>query len=185
MTSLVLKMSISLDGYVARADGSNDWIAPSYTADARRWTVDTLSNAGAHLMGATTYRAMAAYWPDSDQPYAKPMNEIPKVVFSNSLESADWGETSIVRGDLAKGIRSLKQKGSDKYLLAHGGTRFVRSLVDTGLIDEFRLLVHPVLLGAGERIFTEPLAIEPVTTTAFSGGAVAHIFRPAASAPHG
>jgi len=136
-------------------------------------------------MCATTYRAMAAYWPDSAEPYAKPMNEIPKVVFSNSLESADWGETSIVRGDLAEGIRSLKRKGSDRYLLAHGGARFVRSLVDTGLIDELRLLVHPVLLGGGERIFSEPLAVEPVTTTAFSGGTVAHILRPAATAPHG
>jgi dihydrofolate reductase len=173
-------MSVSLDGYVARADGSNDWISPSYSGDATEWTVDTLGNASAHLMGATTYRAMAAYWPDSDQPYAKPMNEIPKVVFSNSLESADWGATRIVAGDLAEGVRQLKEESADKYLLAHGGARFVRSLVKTGLIDEFRLLVHPALLGAGEQIFTEPLAIEPVSTTAFSGGAVAHVFRPQA-----
>ena len=62
------------------------------------------------------------------------------------------------------------------YLLAHGGTRFVRSLVETGLIDEYRLVIHPVVLGAGERLFTAPLAIEPISTTAFSGGAVAHVF---------
>jgi len=64
----------------------------------------------------------------------------------------------------------------DGYLLAQGGVRFARSLVAAGLIDEYRLVVHPVVLGAGERLFTTPLAIEPISTLAFSGGAVAHVF---------
>ena len=64
----------------------------------------------------------------------------------------------------------------DGYLLAHGGARFARSLVETGLIDEYRLVTHPVVLGAGERIFMAPLTIEPMSTIAFSGGAVAHVF---------
>jgi dihydrofolate reductase len=105
------------------------------------------------------------------------MNEIPKVAFSNSLTSADWGETEIATGDLAEAIRRLKQqRSSDGYLLAQGGTRFARSLVETGLIDEYRLAIHPVILGAGERIFTAPLTIESVSTSVFSGGAVAHVF---------
>ena len=102
--------------------------------------------------------------------------EIPKVAFSNSLTSADWGETEIAAGDLAEAITRLKQERSDGYLLAHGGARFARSPVETGLIDEYRLAVHPVVLGAGERIFRAPLTIEPASTTAFSGGAVAHVF---------
>ena len=105
------------------------------------------------------------------------MNEIPKVVFSNSLTSADWGETEIATGDLVEAIRRLKrQPSSDGYLLAQGGTRFARSLVETGLIDEYRLVIHPVILGAGQRIFTAPLTIESMSTTVFSGGAVAHVF---------
>jgi dihydrofolate reductase len=105
------------------------------------------------------------------------MNEIPKVVVSNSLTSADWGETEIATGDLAEAIARLKrQRSSDGYLLAQGGTRFARSLVQTGLIDEYRLVIHPVILGAGERIFTAPLTIESMSTTVFSGGAVAHVF---------
>ena len=104
------------------------------------------------------------------------MNEIPKVVFSNSLTSADWGETTIATGDLAEAIARLKQERSGGYLLAQGGVRFARSLVETGLIDEYRLVVHPVVLGAGERLFIAPLTIEPMSTTAFSGGAVAHVF---------
>ena len=176
MASLVLKMSVSLDGYVAPRDGSTDWIAAGGSDDALRWTVETVSGAGAHLMGATTYAGWAGYWPGASGPFAGPMNEIPKVVFSNSLESADWGETTIAAGDLAEAVARLKQERSDGYLLAHGGARFARSLVATGLVDEYRLLVHPAVLGAGERIFLAPLPVEPLSTTVFSGGAVAHVF---------
>src|SRR6476469_10351515 len=104
------------------------------------------------------------------------MNEIPKVMFSNSLASAGWRGTEIAAGDLTEAITRLRQERTDGYLLAHGGTRFARSLVETGLIDEYRLVVHPVVLGAGERLFTAPLAIEPISTIAFSRGAVAHVF---------
>jgi dihydrofolate reductase len=176
MASLVLKMSISLDGYVAPPDGSGAWKAAGRSDDSTSWVVETVSNAGAHLVGAATYAEWASYWPSASGPFAEPMNEIPKVVFSNSLRSADWGETEIVAGDLADAITRLKQERSGGYLLAQGGARFARSLVETGLIDEYRLAVHPVVLGAGERLFTAPLTIEPMSTTVFSGGAVAHVF---------
>jgi dihydrofolate reductase len=97
-------------------------------------------------------------------------------VFSDTLASADWAKTTIAKGELAKAITRLTQEPFDGYLLAHGGVRFARSLVETGLIDEYRLVTHPVVLGAGERIFNAPLTIEPMSTTAFSGGAVAHVF---------
>jgi dihydrofolate reductase len=176
MASLVLKMSISLDGYVAPADGSTDWVAAGRSEDGARWTLETVSNAGAHLIGAATYARWAGFWPDAAGPFAQPMNEIPKVVFSDSLTSADWGPATIARGDLAAAVARLKQERPDGYLLAQGGARFARSLVQAGLIDEYRLVVHPVILGAGERLFTMPLTIEPVSTTAFSGGAVAQVF---------
>src|SRR3954447_9437901 len=176
MSSLVLKMSVSLDGYVAPIDGSADWVAAGRSDDGARWTVETLSNAGAHLMGATTYAGWAGYWPGASGPFAEAMNEIPKVVFSSSLASADWGETEIAAGDLTEAVTRLKQERSGGYLLAHGGTRFARSLVATGLIDEYRLVIHPVVLGAGERIFLAPLTIEPMSTTVFSGGALPPLF---------
>jgi dihydrofolate reductase len=143
---------------------------------AASWTLETVSNAGTHLIGAATYAEWAAYRPGAPGPFAKPMNEIPKVVFSNSLESADWGPTTIATGDLAEAVTRLKQERSGGYLLAQGGVRFARSLVQTGLIDEYRLVVHPVFLGAGERLFLAPLTIAPTSTTVFSGGAVAHVF---------
>ncbi len=177
MASLVLKMSVSLDGYVASLDGSSDWIAAGRSDDSTSWVLETVSNAAAHLIGAATYAGWAGYWSGASGPFAKAMNEIPKVVFSDSLKSADWGETEIAAGDLAEAVARLKQeRSSDGYLLAQGGTRFARSLVQTGLIDEYRLVVHPVVLGAGERIFLAPLTIEPMSTTVFSGGAVAHVF---------
>jgi dihydrofolate reductase len=176
MASLVLKMSISLDGFVAPPDGSSDWAAAGRSDDGARWTVETLSNAGAHLMGAATYAGWAGYWPGASGPIAEAMNEVPKVVFSNSLTSVDWAGTTIVTGDLADAVTRLKQERSGGYLLAQGGVRFARSLVETGLIDEYRLLIHPVVLGAGERLFTAPLTVEPTSTTVFSGGAVAHVF---------
>jgi dihydrofolate reductase len=176
MTSLILKMSVSLDGYIAPVDGSSGWEAAGRSPDGAEWVLDTVSNASAHLVGAATYARWAGAWPSASGPFAAPMNEIPKVVFSNSLTSADWGETTIATEDLAGVVAHLKQERSGGYLLAQGGVRFARSLVETGLIDEYRLVVHPIVLGAGEPLFTAPLTIEPVSTTAFSGGAVAHVF---------
>ncbi len=176
MASLVLKMSVSLDGFVAPIDGSSDWVAAGRSDDGASWVLETVSNAGTHLIGAATYAAWAGYWPSASGPFAKPMNEIPKVVFSDSLASADWGETTIATGDLATAVTRLKQERPGGYLLAQGGVRFARSLVETGLIDEYRLVVHPVMLGAGERLFMAPMAIEPMSTTVFSAGAVAHVF---------
>ncbi len=176
MASLVLKMSVSLDGYVASADGSGEWIAAGRSEDSTSWVLETVSGAGAHLIGANTYKAWATMWPTASGPFAKAMNEIPKFAFSNSLASADWGETTIASGNLATAVARLKQEHSGGYLLAQGGVRFARSLVETGLIDEYRLVVHPVILGAGERLFSSPLSVEPIRTVAFSSGAVAHVF---------
>ncbi|MCW2497327.1 dihydrofolate reductase family protein [Jatrophihabitans sp.] len=176
MASLILKMSISLDGYVAPPDGSTEWSEAGRSPDGASWTLDTISNAAAHLMGSATYARWADFWPGAPGPFAKPMNELPKLVFSNSLQSADWAETTIVSGDLADAVTRLKREWPSGYLLAQGGARFARSLAQTGLIDEYRLVIHPVILGAGERLFTAPLTIEPIRTTAFSSGAVAQVF---------
>lgn len=176
MAALVLKMSVSLDGYIAPADESSGWEAAGRSDDGARWVLDTVSNAGTLLAGAATYARWADYWPGATGPFARPMNEIPKVVFSGSLTSASWGPVTIARGGLAPAITCLKRERTGGYLLAQGGVRFARSLVRTGLIDEYRLVVLPVILGAGEQLFTMPLTLEPVSTTAFSRGAVAHVF---------
>ena len=131
-------------------------------------------------MGGVTYRDMAAHWPSSTEPYAAPMNQIPKIVFSASLKNADWRDTRIVAGDLAKEIARLKQEpGRD--LLAHGGVRFAQSLVRTRSIDEYWLVIHPIALGRGKRIFSDlaaPMRFKLVNQAKFKTGLIAMEMQP-------
>ncbi len=108
------------------------------------------------------------------------MNEIPKVVFSKTLKEATWTDSRVASGDLADEVARLKREPG-KNLLVHGGARLVQSLVKHGLIDEYRLLIHPVVLGSGLRLFPEreqPLNLRLVNSTRFDKGAVANVYRP-------
>lgn len=180
MRRLVLKMQVTVDGFVGGTSGELDWIFGSLSDDATSWIVDTLWQAGVHVMGRTAYHDMAAHWPTSTEPFAAPMNEIPKVVFSKSLTEADWPETTIADGDLTEEITRLKQTPG-KDIVAHGGARFVQSLAAHGLVDEYRLVVHPVTLGAGLPLFTTRQDLRLASATPFSGGAVALVYHPSRS----
>jgi len=150
---------------------------------------------------------MKAWWPYSDEPYAPPMNAIPKAYFSRgqsrdtgttqALEDArrlvprpsagqkapdveSWERASKLTGDLATEINGLKAQNG-KPILAHGGASFARSLIETGLIDEYQFLVHPIALGRGLAIFTDlaaPLDLTLVTSQRFPTGAVANVYQP-------
>jgi dihydrofolate reductase len=163
-------MGVSLDGIVAipRDEGSvpvmeGQWGLPPEDPELTKLKLEVVREAGAHLMGRVTYEAMAGYWPTSTHAYAAPMNEIPKIVFSNTLERADWGDTRIVPGDLAGQIARLKREPG-KDLLAHGGATFVQSLARDDLIDEYRLITHPVAVGVGLPMF------KPANATALGPG---------------
>ncbi|QSQ21837.1 dihydrofolate reductase family protein [Pyxidicoccus parkwayensis] len=180
MRKLVLKMHMSLDGFVGGPKGEVEWVFHARDDKATAWVVDGLWNAGAHLMGRRTYGDMAAHWPKSTAPYAAPMNQIPKVVFSKTLKQATWTDSRIASGDLVEEVTRLKQEPG-KDLLAHGGAGFAQSLVKHGLVDEYQLLIHPVALGSGLRLFPEreqPLKLRLVSATRFDSGAVAHVYRP-------
>jgi dihydrofolate reductase len=108
------------------------------------------------------------------------MNTIPKVVFSKTLERADWDQTRIARGDLAKEIARLKQEG-DKDMLAWGGAAFAQSLSNAGLVDEYRLILEPVALGDGLPLFKglhRPLHLELIDARTYATGAALHVYRP-------
>ena len=182
---LVLQMGISIDGIVATVQGNGSTPVmegtaglpaedPELTARKLAW----LREADAHLMGRVTYEQMAAYWPSSTHPYAALMNDIPKVVFSSSLERAEWPESRIARGDLADEIASLKAEPG-KDLMAHGGAAFVQSLARLDLVDEYRLITHPVAVGSGLALFSDlpaPMRFELVEATSY-GGTVARVYR--------
>ena len=123
---------------------------------------------------------MAAHWPSATNEYAALMNTLPKVVFSKSLTAADWPVSRIARGDLATGSPALKNEpGGD--LFAHGGAAFVQALSREGLVDEYRLVTHPVAVGAGLPLFAElrrPLQLELVEASPFPDGTIIHVYRP-------
>jgi dihydrofolate reductase len=142
---------------------------------------------------------MAAFWPYSDSPLAPAMNDIPKVNFSRSgikdgtlvdrtpgvtpkaavLQS--WAEPTVARGDLAEEVLRLKEQPGN-LILAQGGARFAQSLVASGLIDEYRMVAHPVVLGRGQPLFSglrSPVDLRLISATPFSSGVVAAVYQPA------
>ncbi|HEY4280105.1 MAG TPA: dihydrofolate reductase family protein [Conexibacter sp.] len=182
MRKLVLMMQVSLDGCVARQDGELEWIFPQFDDGLTEHTLGVLGGASAHLMGAATYRDMAAHWPVSDGPIAALMNEIPKVAFAERPLEATWATTRVLEGGdaLAEGITALKREDGDGgYLLAHGGASFARSLIRERLVDEYRLSIHPVAIGtSGQRIFEGPLGLRLTGARCFPAGAVAASYEP-------
>jgi dihydrofolate reductase len=165
---------------VATSDGAHDWGYDGEDPATKQWKLDSVWGAGAHLMGRRTYGDMAAAWPHSSSDYAAPMNEIPKVVFSKTLKRADWPESQIAAGQLADEIARLKaQEGG--YLLAHGGAKFAQAPSREGLVDEYRLVIHPAALGDGLALFKDlpsRLALELVEAHTYSTGAAIHVYRP-------
>ena len=179
MRKVVLKIHVSLDGFI-RAEGADPigWVFRTYDDALKAWEVDLLWQAGIHVMGRALYEEMAAYWPGSSEPWAPPMNEIPKVVFSRTLRDAPWRETRIAGGDPGEEIARLtREPGRD--ILVHGGAAFVQSLARLRLIDEYRMLVHPVVLGSGLALFKDAMDLTLVDTRAFPRGTVLMTYRPA------
>jgi dihydrofolate reductase len=187
MRKLVLQMGVSLDGLVARPGrhGAGGWGLPPEDPALKERKLEWLRHAGLHLMDRTTYEEMAAAWPGSDDAYAAPMNDIPKVVFSKTLDRAEWADSRIARGDLATEISELKCEADDE-MIAWGGAACAQSLSRLGLVDEYRLVLQPVALGHGLPLFkdlTAPLRLELVDAQSYDTGAALHVYRPALAAP--
>jgi dihydrofolate reductase len=176
---VVLQMGVTVDGFVAGSAGEGDWGLPAEHPDVRAWKVASVRQAGTHIMGRVTYEQMAAYWPTATGDYASPMNNIPKVVFSKTLPAAEWISSRIARGDLPEEITALKsESGGD--IIAHGGATFVQALSRLGLIDEYRLIIHPVALGSGLPLFKDlagPLRLDLAEARRFPGGTVIHVYQ--------
>ena len=190
MRDLILKMAMSVDGFVSDLEGANTWMFGA-DPEAKAWGVDLIWNASLHIMGARSFTDMAAWWPTSTDPFAPPMNQIPKAVFSRqgpailrkvntsaALDEAraragttqsaalqpgaeSWAQAYVARGDLGEEIATLKaQEG--KPIIAHGGVSFARSLVAQGLVDQLALIVAPVALGRGLPLFSDLAAPTPL-----------------------
>ena len=171
-------MSVSVDGFVRGPHGhAGAFPEPD---ELKRWKLDRIRRAGTHIMGRVTYEEMATYWPTSTDDYAAPMNDIPKVVFSHTLDAATWPKCSIASGDLSQEIGTLRaQPGGE--IIAWGGAGFVQALSRAGLIDEYVLVIHPVAFGGGLPVFRDlpdALQLSLVEASAYDGGTVRLVYRP-------
>lgn len=188
-------MSVSLDGFVSDSNGGKDWLFKTGDEESAAWSADTIRQSGLIIMGRKSFETMAPYWPTATGPFAVPMNEIPKALFTKkglkgiglvdtttpeqSSAATSWAEASIFDGDLAEGIRKLKAE-SGKPIVAIGGAGFMQSLIATDLIDEYHLAVHPVALGSGLPIFSglkTPLYLKLDEVKVFPKGIIAKTYR--------
>ena len=180
---LILLMSASMDGFLARAPGEMDWLAePGEVADragaARHAAnLELIGQVGEIVLGRGAYDEMAPAWSSSDSPMARAINSLPKLVFSSSEPEFEWENARRSARPVEEEIPERKQAaGGD--IVCFGGARFAHSLARHRLIDEYRLTVHPVALGAGLPLWhglPEPQRFAPVSTTAYPDGVVTHV----------
>ena len=176
MRKVIVNEFLSLDG-VAQAPGGAEEDSSGgfahggwhmqYMGDevAQRWVLANILEAGGFLLGRRTYDIFAAYWPNAgedQQVIAVPLNTKPKYVASRTRSGQlEWQESRVLEGDLAQAVAGLKeQDGGDLHTI--GSTELVRSLMDHHLVDEFRLVIDPVVLGGGKRIFRDDGALRPL-----------------------
>ena len=188
MQKLVVFNNVTLDGYFAGPNGDFSW-AHSGNKDAEfdAFVGENASGGGQLLLGRLTYQLMASYWPTpiaikNDPIVAEGMNRMSKVVFSRTLDQVSWNNTRLVKGDIASEVRQLKKTvGEGRAILGSGSV--VAQLAAEGLIDEYHVVVNPVVLGKGRTMFDgikEKLNLKWTNTRAFSSGKVFLCFEPVA-----
>jgi dihydrofolate reductase len=198
MRKVIVTEWMSLDG-VVQAPGAADedttggfqhggWHLRYFEDLSMQWVVENLTAAGGFLLGRRTYEGFAAHWPNAseeeEQVVAEPLNTRPKYVASRTLtEPLEWQNSTVLQGDVAEAVAALKQEdGGD--LLVIGSTQLVQTLIEHDLVDEFRVMIDPLVVGGGKRIFRDDGVLRPlrlvdhkVTTT----GAIVATYAPADS----
>jgi class 3 adenylate cyclase/dihydrofolate reductase len=193
MRRLIASEFVTLDGVMEapghdqHRDGKNAWALRYAGEDQQRYKAEELSAAAAILLGRVTYEIFAAFWPTApnDEGFADRMNALPKYVVSKSLRTASWQNSTIIKGNPAEKVAELKQQSGGDILL-FGSADLLDSLVRHDLIDAYRLMVFPVVLGSGKRLFrdaTDMLHLELVDTRTFASGVTVLTYRPADRVP--
>src|SRR5579863_9245931 len=169
---------VSLDGYFVDSKGDMSW-AHKNDEEWNAFVSQNVSGNGSLLFGRITYEMMASYWPSpmalKNSPIvAKGMNEMPKIVFSRTLDKASWNNTKLVKGDLATEVRKLKgESGPDMVILGSGS--IISQLAQHDLIDEYQIAVNPIVLGKGRTMFegvTKRLNLKLTNSRTFGNGTV-------------
>ena len=188
MRKLIVFNHVSLDGYFVDSNGSMMWAkAANVDPEWNAFVAGNASGEGTLVFGRVTYDLMNSYWPtpmalQHDAIVAERMNSLPKVVFSRTMEKASWNNTKLVKDDLPGAIRRLKQE-SGGGLVILGSGRIVSQLAQEGLIDEYHVVVNPVILGGGRTMFDgikDKVSLKLTTTRSFKNGNVFACYEPAA-----
>jgi dihydrofolate reductase len=160
MGRIVVTEFVSLDGVMEDPGGGEDFKYGGWSfeydrgEEGGRFKSDETMNADAMLLGRRTYEGFAQAWPSREGEFADKFNNMPKYVVSSTLKDPEWTNSHVLDGDVAEQVSKLKEE-VDGDIIVHGSCRLVQALIDHGLVDELRLMVFPVVLGAGKRLFGE------------------------------
>jgi len=160
MGRIVVTEFISLDGVIEAPGGGEDYKYGGWTFEVDRgdegnqFKLDETMGSAALLLGRRTYEGFAAAWPDRDGEFADKFNTMPKYVVSSTLRDPEWTNSTVLSGDLVAEVTKLKDE-QDGDIVVHGSAQLVQSLVENDLVDELRLMIFPVVLGTGKRLFGE------------------------------
>lgn len=163
MGKIIATEFVSLDGVIEAPGGGEDYKYAGWTFDIKRgaegdkFKLDETLNSEALLLGRVTYEGFAAAWPSIKNEFADKLNSMPKYVISSTLHKAEWNNTTVLSGDVLEEVRKLK-KDVGGNIVVHGSAQLVQALIEHDLIDELCLMVFPVLLGSGKRLFSESLS---------------------------
>jgi dihydrofolate reductase len=190
MRKLVISEFVSLDGVMEDPGGAEGYVHGGWTFKhpdpiGMKFKLDEVIAADALLLGRVTYEGFAAAWPDmtDDVGFAEKMNGMPKYVVSGTLEEAAWNNSTVIRDDVADAVRALKDQPGQDILVA-GSRTLAQTLIAQGLVDELRLMVFPVILGSGKRLFgatSQPATLTLVASQQLDSGTLILTYHPTAA----
>jgi dihydrofolate reductase len=184
---IVVTEFVSLDGVMEDPGGSEDFKYGGWTFEISRgdegdkFKLDETLSSEALLLGRVTYQGFAEAWPSREGEFADKFNAMPKYVVSSTLEKPEWNNSTVLKGDVAEEVAKLTQE-QDGDVVVHGSARLVQTLVEHDLVDEFRLMVFPIALGSGKRLFGETSDKKPlrlVDSKVVGDGVTILIYEPA------
>ena len=186
MGRIVVTEYISVDGVVEAPSGTEAFERVGWTDDFSRgpegdtFKVEETMASDALLLGRGTYDTFAPVWPHVEGEFADKFNTMPKYVVSSTLENPDWNNTTVLDGDVVEAVTKLKQR-YERDIVVHGSPQLAQTLIEHDLVDELRLMVYPVIVGAGKRLFAETTQkknLRLVETKTFDDGIHVLVYRP-------
>jgi dihydrofolate reductase len=181
MRKVIASPFVSLDGFMAGPNGEIEWNEPYFDEEMAGYINELFTTLDTLLFGRVTYQWFAQFWPDqgvkNDPIFAGKMNSLPKIVFSKTLEKAEWSNSRIVRDNIAEEIARLKQQPG-KNMVIDGSPTLIHSFAKLGLIDEYRIRLHPVVLGQGIPLFKDRMNLKLLESRTFRSGVVILFYQP-------